>query len=142
MSNGSRSAELTSDAARVSMKRGMNAVSERDAIEDNVARATLLAQDYAGRVRNHFGDRVRRIRLYGSAARGDWTPDSDVDVLVTLDDVWPADADWLSAQAFRMGVMDTGLLLQPFFIAERAYSRLLTRERAFALAVEREGKAL
>ena len=32
-----------------------------------------------------YGDRLRRVVLYGSQARGDDTPDSDVDVLVVLD---------------------------------------------------------
>lgn len=31
-----------------------------------------------------FGDRLRCVVLYGSSARGDATPDSDVDVLVVL----------------------------------------------------------
>ena len=28
---------------------------------------------------------LRRVRLYGSAARGDWTAESDIDVLVVLE---------------------------------------------------------
>lgn len=31
-----------------------------------------------------YGDRLRRVVLYGSRARGDATPESDVDVLVVL----------------------------------------------------------
>jgi predicted nucleotidyltransferase len=38
-------------------------------------------------VRAAYGDRLQRVVLYGSRARGDAEPESDVDVLVVLDDV-------------------------------------------------------
>ena len=31
-----------------------------------------------------FGDRINRIILYGSYARGDFTPESDVDVMILI----------------------------------------------------------
>lgn len=34
----------------------------------------------------HYGDRLQGVVLYGSEARGDTTPDSDIDVLVLLED--------------------------------------------------------
>ena len=40
------------------------------------------AEDFARRVRTVLGDRVDSIVLYGSVARGEAGPDSDVDVLV------------------------------------------------------------
>ena len=40
------------------------------------------AEDFARRVRTALGDRVDSIVLYGSVARGEAGPDSDVDVLV------------------------------------------------------------
>lgn len=36
---------------------------------------------------SEFGDRLRGIIVYGSEARNDASPDSDIDVLVLLDDV-------------------------------------------------------
>ena len=40
------------------------------------------AEDFARRVRTALGDRVDSVVLYGSVARGEAGPDSDVDVLV------------------------------------------------------------
>ena len=38
-----------------------------------------------GRLREIYGPRLKRLVLFGSQARGDATPESDVDVLVVLD---------------------------------------------------------
>jgi predicted nucleotidyltransferase len=108
-------------------------------IEAENAGARELAARFAERVRSHFGTRLARVILYGSAARGEWTPESDIDVLVLLDRVMPEDGDWLSLQAVRLGLLDRGLLLQPLYMPEADFERLKARERAFALEVEREG---
>jgi len=42
---------------------------------------------FAEELRRVLGDRVKRILLYGSRARGDNAPDSDYDFLVILNDV-------------------------------------------------------
>ena len=33
-----------------------------------------------------FGDKIRRVILYGSYARGDYNRDSDIDVLIVVSD--------------------------------------------------------
>ena len=38
-------------------------------------------------VREHFGDRLERIVLYGSRARGDARPDSDYDIAIFVKDL-------------------------------------------------------
>ena len=47
-------------------------------------RAALL--DYVARLREKFGDRVQHVILYGSRARGEGDTESDLDVLVVVDD--------------------------------------------------------
>lgn len=44
---------------------------------------------FAADLRAHYGERLRGLYLFGSRARGDHTPESDVDVVVLLDD-----GDW------------------------------------------------
>lgn len=40
-----------------------------------------------------YGERLKGIVIYGSLARGEWTPDSDIDVLVLLDSTIDAKAE-------------------------------------------------
>jgi len=111
-------------------------------IEADLAGARDIAREFAAQIRGRFGERVRRLTLYGSAARGDWAAESDIDVLVLLDDVADADQSWLAGTAFRLGVLDNGVVLQPLCMPERDFARMKARERLFALSVEQEGIAL
>ena len=101
--------------------------------------ARCLARQYASEVRTQFGDRSRRVCLYGSAARGDWSRQSDVDVLVLLDRVDRQDQTWLVQRAMELGVFDSGILLQPLPMAEAEFVELGRRERLLAREIEREG---
>ncbi len=46
-----------------------------------------IARDVARDLRRLYGDRLRRVLLFGSWARGDAHPESDIDLLVVLDHV-------------------------------------------------------
>ena len=118
------------------------AATDLKALEAQIADVQALARRYAGEIREHFGGRLRGIRLYGSAARGDWTPESDIDVLVLLDHVAGEDGDWIVNRAVSLGLLGSGLLLQPLFMPEADFEHLRRRERRFALEVEREGLEL
>lgn len=48
---------------------------------------TRIACDVAIELRGLYGERLRDVILFGSWARGDATPDSDIDLLVILDEV-------------------------------------------------------
>lgn len=100
-----------------------------------------LFQEYARLVREHFDSRVTAIWLYGSAARGDWVLGSDIDVLVLLEGEQDHDMEWLVATAYRIGLAERHLLLQPVMLPKAEFDRLLARERRFALDIVREGIA-
>ena len=114
-------------------------ITEIKTTEGDLERARVVAREFAAEVRLHFGERLKAARLYGSAARGDWSAESDIDVLVLLDHVASEDEDWLIHRAFELGLGKNGLLLQPLFMTESDFVELLTRERLFALEVQREG---
>lgn len=45
---------------------------------------SLLA-DYLTEIQKIYGSHLKRVILYGSYARGDYTPDSDVDIMILVD---------------------------------------------------------
>jgi predicted nucleotidyltransferase len=111
-------------------------------VDAQLVEAQSVARRFAAELRAHFGGRLREVRLYGSAARGDWIPGSDIDVLVLLDRLGDTDGEWIVNRAVALGLMDSGLLLQPLFMAKADFDHLRQRERRFALEVEREGVLL
>ena len=44
-----------------------------------------LMQQYIEEIKKIYGAHLRKIILYGSYARGDFRPDSDVDIMILLD---------------------------------------------------------
>lgn len=44
-----------------------------------------LIDQYVEKIKNIYGTHLRKIILYGSYARGDFRPDSDVDIMILLD---------------------------------------------------------
>jgi predicted nucleotidyltransferase len=46
----------------------------------------LVIKDFTETMKNHYGDRLSKIILYGSYARGDFNEESDIDFLVLLND--------------------------------------------------------
>ena len=46
----------------------------------------LVIKDFTETMKNHYGDRLSKIILYGSYARGDFNDESDIDFLVLLND--------------------------------------------------------
>jgi uncharacterized protein len=99
-----------------------------------------LAAEFARRVRAYFGDRVRDLRLFGSRARGEARPDSDMDIWVLLDDVDSADRDGVCDIAIDLLLEDS----LPFVISPRVMSceqheRLVALERLLPAEIERDG---
>lgn len=44
-----------------------------------------LIEQYITNVKNIYGKHLREIILYGSYARGDFRPDSDIDIMILVD---------------------------------------------------------
>ena len=57
---------------------------------ENWQRAVL---EFARRARRELGDHIVQIILYGSRARGDYTDESDIDVLVVVQGIDAKEAD-------------------------------------------------
>ena len=44
-----------------------------------------VVEKLAAEMKRTFGENLKRVILYGSCARGDFSPDSDIDVMILLD---------------------------------------------------------
>ncbi|MGH7860282.1 MAG: nucleotidyltransferase domain-containing protein [Candidatus Binatia bacterium] len=105
----------------------------RDAIERFVSAA-----------RRHFGDRLSRVVLYGSRARGDEHHESDVDLLLILRG--GGSADWRDARAASFLAADVGLEsgvdVSAKCISAERFDREARETTGFASRVSREGLAV
>lgn len=103
-----------------------------------------VVTELAARLRTRFGDRLSRVVLFGSRARGDVTEESDIDLLVLLrvpiaEETRASREVWdLVEEALRL---EPGVYvpLAPIVLAEERFLELRRRERSFALDVEAEG---
>jgi predicted nucleotidyltransferase len=61
-----------------------------------------LIQEFVRRMRRHYGERLEKVVLYGSYARGDFHAESDIDFLVIL-----RDEEWSTSNEVRDIVDET-----------------------------------
>jgi predicted nucleotidyltransferase len=105
--------------------------------------ATLSAQErgllgaFAGALRARFGGRLRALVLFGSRARGSGRADSDLDVLVLIDQLTRAERGEVLDEGADLS-LSWGLVLSPL-VADAAAWR---SELPLARAIEAEGVAL
>ena len=69
-----------------------------------------------------YGERLKGLYLFGSYARGEARPDSDLDVLIVLDSIpsYGAEVDRTSELVARLS-LDSGISIGPVFISEAAW---------------------
>jgi predicted nucleotidyltransferase len=88
---------------------------------DDRARAAL--DSYLELLARHFGERLRRVELFGSAAREDmWSEHqpfrSDIDILVVVDsEVGEAESEALTDATYPL-FLDCGKQISPNFVSE------------------------
>ena len=108
-------------------------------LTDDEVRAALAA--LAARLRSLLGTSLARLVLYGSRARGDAEPDSDIDVAVIVRDAGPRERDRILGAVADVE-LESGVPLSTLILSLTDYSRLLKGERRLALDIEREGVEL
>jgi predicted nucleotidyltransferase len=104
-------------------------------------RVRSAAEDLAARVRRRFGGRVKAVVLFGSFARGDAGPDSDVDVMVLVEGMTPSERGEVFDLAAAVG-LDHALAVEAFAPAPEEYAWLVRHERRIVRDIDRDGVAL
>jgi len=79
------------------------------------------------------------VILFGSRARGDADPESDMDVLVILDGpVGPIERECVSDSAWEAG-FEQGIVLSPITVSRHEWEEGLLGSSLLAIAVAKEG---
>jgi predicted nucleotidyltransferase len=95
-----------------------------------------VLDEFRRRLTEHFAERLIGLILFGSYARGEAGPDSDIDVAVVLDRI-----DSHSERVLPMqlaGELD-GPLLMPIVLSKAEIEFLRAREDILAESLDREG---
>ena len=99
----------------------------------------LALTEFVKRLRQNLSDSVVDVRLFGSEARGEATPESDIDVLVVVqpDDKRTALEDRVVDLAFDVN-LDFGVYISPRVITREILNDPVWRETPFIKNVARE----
>jgi predicted nucleotidyltransferase len=101
-----------------------------------------LLEQLKQRLRRRFGDRFEGHYLFGSRARGDAEPDSDVDVAVVLDQAMPQPFDLtreIIEDTYDL-LLETGYYIQPWPLEKGSLDNPLAHPYPrISRAVQREG---
>ena len=86
---------------------------------------------------NNLGKRLIELKLFGSKARGDDNPSSDLDVLSVV-----ADEDWkLSDTVYGIAtdvLLETGICISPKVISQKRLEKLSQEESSFVRNIEKD----
>ena len=96
-----------------------------------------LIVQYIEAVKKIYGSHVRQIILYGSYARGDFRPDSDVDIMILLD---MSDLE-LKAYAQQLSYMTYDFNIKPIAKSEPHFKKWIVNY-PFYSNVHKEGVVL
>lgn len=81
---------------------------------------------------------VDKIVLFGSRARGDAAPDSDMDILVVIDELTEDMEDYVSLCAWEAG-FEHGMVIVPVVYSKKEWETGPDRFSLLARAIEMEG---
>jgi predicted nucleotidyltransferase len=94
--------------------------------------------DFLQRLQHSFGRAVRQTTLFGSKARGDSGPDSDIDILIIMDEENWSLRDSVSAIAARIS-LEYNLLIDPRVIGRERWERMARENLSLYQNIAREG---
>lgn len=98
-------------------------------------------QEFASAVRELLGSRLVALKLFGSHVRGDAAPDSDLDVLVAVEEASPALENSILDLAFQVDLAHD-VYISPRVIARKVLEDPVWGSTPFIRALQTEGAPL
>ena len=98
-------------------------------------------QEFAGAVRDLLGSRLIALKLFGSQVRGEAVPDSDLDVLVAVEEASPALENAILDLAFQVNLAHD-VYISPRVIARRVLEDPVWGSTPFIRTLQAEGAPL
>ncbi len=98
-------------------------------------------EEFVQKVRERLGDNLVALKLFGSKATGRAAPDSDIDVLVAVNEADAAVEDEVLDVAFEVNVTNE-VYISPRVVPRATLEDPVWRLTPFLQAVEREGVPL
>ena len=99
-----------------------------------------IAQEFARTINS---DKIKRIMLFGSVARGDYRPDSDIDILIVSNyrkDIWSKIKVLIGDTILEKGeLLSVHVMPEEFFNQTKVYS-FLTNVRKEGIVLEEVGE--
>jgi predicted nucleotidyltransferase len=108
---------------------------------DLTQRDSGALREFVGRVREDLGENVLAVKLFGSKARGDADPESDLDVLVVVGARRVESEDRILDIAFDVNLAHD-VYISPRVIEQAVFEHPVWRITPFVQALEREGVPL
>jgi predicted nucleotidyltransferase len=103
-------------------------------------RAAAL-QEFASAVRHFLGSRLVALKLFGSQVRGEAAPDSDLDVLVAVEEAGPALENAILDLAFQVNLAHD-VYISPRVIARQIFEDPVWGSTPFIRTLQAEGVPL
>jgi predicted nucleotidyltransferase len=94
--------------------------------------------EFTQSVKAAFGDSIKRLLIYGSKARGNFHKESDIDILVLLEQEDYQARNQISDIAFDL-LLKYGVLISPRVINTIEYAKLCRWQTAFIRNVDKDG---
>jgi predicted nucleotidyltransferase len=98
----------------------------------------LAIEEFRDRVQEVLGKRALAIKLFGSKARGEDVPESDIDILVVVTEMTPGLKDQVIDVAFDVN-LSHDVYISPRVVPLHVFQDPLWRATPFIQNVEEEG---
>lgn len=102
-----------------------------------MSREEEALKEFVKEVKGKYGDRIKKIVLFGSYARGDYSEESDVDVLI----IGGATLSDLIDISFPL-LLKYGVCISPHVMTEEHFSILDREGYGFVKGVKKEGRVI